>query len=395
MKMQLNVDEAILARVREIGPVVREHAAEAERERRLSPVVYDLLNDTGLTRMFVPRSLGGLETDPLTCARVVEELSTFDSAAAWALQTNTNAFVSARLEEAGAREIYDGNPNALGAAAFQPPVPALQVADGYRLQGRRSLASHVSASRWTFVTAIVMSNGTPKLVAGNPVVLGAFVPTAEVRVLDTWYALGMRGTDSADIELADVLVPTRRTFAMTPAFEPNRLYRGPLYRIPLLAVSPGVTIAPVSLGIARLAIEDVRSLAATKTPFASATTMQDRGTTQAKLGLAEAELGAARALLYGELEDCWARAKAGEPSSTEQRARVLMAATHAVQTSARVADSMYALCGSTGVFAANRIERSFRDAQVIRQHGLASERRYETIGQVYLGLPPDLPFVYF
>jgi hypothetical protein len=32
---------------------------------------------------------------------------------------------------------------------------------------------------------------------------------------------------------------------------------------------------------------------------------------------------------------------------------------------------------------------------VLRQHGFVSESRYETVGQVYLGLPPDLGFLVF
>ena len=35
------------------------------------------------------------------------------------------------------------------------------------------------------------------------------------------------------------------------------------------------------------------------------------------------------------------------------------------------------------------LKRYFRDMQVLKQHGFASENRYETVGQVYLGLPPE------
>jgi alkylation response protein AidB-like acyl-CoA dehydrogenase len=65
--------------------VIREHADEAERERRLSPPVLAALYDAGLLRMCTPRSLGGLEVDPLTRARVIEEISGHDTAAGWTL----------------------------------------------------------------------------------------------------------------------------------------------------------------------------------------------------------------------------------------------------------------------------------------------------------------------
>jgi hypothetical protein len=37
----------------------------------------------------------------------------------------------------------------------------------------------------------------------------------------------------------------------------------------------------------------------------------------------------------------------------------------------------------------------FRDVQVLRHHAFGAETRYETVGQVYVGLPPDFPFVAF
>jgi hypothetical protein len=41
------------------------------------------------------------------------------------------------------------------------------------------------------------------------------------------------------------------------------------------------------------------------------------------------------------------------------------------------------------------LERLFRDAQVIRQHGFVAASRYETAAQVMLGLEPDLPLIHF
>jgi adenylate cyclase len=36
-----------------------------------------------------------------------------------------------------------------------------------------------------------------------------------------------------------------------------------------------------------------------------------------------------------------------------------------------------------------------RDVQVLRHHAFGAETRYETVGQVYLGLPPDFPALAF
>jgi indole-3-acetate monooxygenase len=73
----------------------------------------------------------------------------------------------------------------------------------------------------------------------------------------------------------------------------------------------------------------------------------------------------------------------------------MLAATHAVQTSARVADLVHRMGGTSGIYARSRLERHLRDAQTVRHHGFANESRYETVGQVYLGLDPEFVFVVF
>jgi alkylation response protein AidB-like acyl-CoA dehydrogenase len=83
--------------------VIREHRAEAERERRLSPPVLAALHDAGLLRLCTPRALGGLEADPLTRALAIEEISGLDTAAGWTLANSLDqAYLCACLPGAGA-----------------------------------------------------------------------------------------------------------------------------------------------------------------------------------------------------------------------------------------------------------------------------------------------------
>ena len=73
-------DTSLLDAAREIAPIIRAHSQEAERERRLSQPVLEALRETGLLRMTTPRSLGGVETDPVTRALVGEEIGRHASA---------------------------------------------------------------------------------------------------------------------------------------------------------------------------------------------------------------------------------------------------------------------------------------------------------------------------
>src|SRR6187455_1679309 len=105
--MKHAIDEKLVARARELGPLIREHAPEAERERRLSKPVFDALNRSGITKMFLPESLGGLETDPVTVLRVFEEIASHDSVAAWLLMVSTSgAFTGCRFPAETVEELF-------------------------------------------------------------------------------------------------------------------------------------------------------------------------------------------------------------------------------------------------------------------------------------------------
>lgn len=378
-----------------LGPVIREHAQEAERQRRLSRPVVDAMREAGLLRMYVPKSLGGLEVDPITCARVVEEISPFDSAAGWAIMVaNAVPWWCARLPNEGAEELYADTPNAIIATAFHPPVRATPTTGGYRLTGRSPLASNIHEATWVLLTALVMDGDQPKMTDGTPEVIGAIFPAEMGQILDTWDSLGMRGTDSNDIAVSDLFVPASRTFRFLPEFEPGSHYRGALYRAPAMGAALA-SWAPIGLAIARAAISEFCALAQKKTPFVSTTLLRDRAAIQAKVGRAEAILRSARLFLYDTLGEAWERTLAGQPSSLMQKADLLLASVQAMNAAATAVDLMYSAAGSSAVYTKSPLERHFRDIQVLKQHGFLSENRYETAGQVYLGLPPDLGLVTF
>jgi len=152
---------------------------------------------------------------------------------------------------------------------------------------------------------------------------------------------------------------------------------------------------PVTLAIARQAIEEVKAIAQSKTPFIGSSVLRQRAAAQAKIAQAEAAVRSGRALLCDTLAAAWEKTLAGERLSLEEKADLLLATTNAVQSSAKAVELMYSAAGTTGIYTRSPLERHFRDMEVLKQHGFASENRWETTGQVYLGLQPDFALVAF
>ena len=388
--------DSLLDAVGEIGPIIREHSDEAERECRMSPKAIEVLADAGLLRMYTPRSLSGLEVEPLICLRVIEEISKYDSAAGWTLMVaNAAFFLGSRLPDEGAEEIFGQNPDVIVAATFGKPMSAVPVDGGYRISGRSPFASNCRDSRWCGFSAVLMIGDQPRMTEGGaPEQIFAYIPTEDCEIVDNWSVVGMRGTGSDDVALDDVFVPAHRTFPLTPEFEPGSHYQGPLYKLPLYILAVTL-VPPVALAIARQAIQEVVAVAKDKTPFATSAKLRHRVTAQVKLGQAEGSLRSARALLIATTEEAWQRVLAGEKATLEQKADLLLAATQAMHGSMAAVEFMWRTAGTTGIYKRSPLERYFRDMQVLVQHGFVSESRYATVGQIYLGLEPDFPLVTF
>lgn len=382
----------LLSTVKELAPVLRANSQRSDRDGRLPAESVSAMRDAGLFRLYVPRSLGGLQVDPVTHARIQEELSRHDSAAGWMLQAAaSSAWWCSRLPTETAQEIY-ADPDAMLAVSFPFPFEGEAVDGGLRLSGQRPFASNVSDASWIWVTSLTMVNGEPVLVDGAPMVRAAFFPASDAKIVNTWDTLGMRGTDSNDVSVEGLFVPERRTFRIGIDHTPGPLYDDPLYRLPAMACV-GSYAPAVALGMARDAIDEFVALAQGKTPFASSTTLRERATAQAKLGRAEGLVRSARSYLYDRLAWAWERTVSGADLTLEQRAEMLLASVQAVAAATQAVDLLYSAAGTSAIYKRSRLEQHFRDTNVLRQQGFVSESRFETVGQVRLGLPPDLGFV--
>jgi indole-3-acetate monooxygenase len=384
-------DTSLIEAAREIAPIIREHSEEAERDRRLSRVALKALRETGLLRMTTPRSLGGLETDPVTRALVGEEIGRHDSAAAWTLENPLDwAFLCCRLPDDGAEEIYSNGADILIAGQFGRPLQATSTSGGYRISGRAPFVSNCYDADWILSMVVVDEDQC----GDEPEMRMVYFPREECEIIDTWDVMGMRGTGSNDILVTDVYVPTSRTFPFVPDFEPGSHYRGPLYRFPVVGTAAAGIPTPM-LGVARRALDDVTQLARNKAPVASSGLLKERSSAQIQLGRAEAVLRSGRLLLLDTLNQAWQRCLDGVPHSLEQRADLQLGMAHAMSSAVQAVDLACGIAGTTAFRATSPLERCFRDVQTMRHHVFASEQRYGTFGQVYLGVEPDFPVLAF
>jgi indole-3-acetate monooxygenase len=381
-------DAALIEAAQRIAPLVRACRDEGERERRLPAPVLAAMHGAQLFRMYIPKALGGLETDPITSMAVVEEIARADAAAAWNLMLGaTYGLWAAFLPEDAAREVY-GASDAVVAGALRPSGRARQVDGGFVVDGRWSFASGIRHSAWWNAGCLVVRDGSdhedaPRPAAPEPWLV--FFPAKDGELIDNWDVGGLRGTGSHDYAVSGLFVPQARAIP----FDAEPRAPGPLYRLPRQALLDN-TMAALPLGIARTAIDALVEIAAGgKRPAGAGVPLAERATVQADVARAEALYLSGRAFLYDSVAQSWEAARTGRALPVRDVAVLRLARTYAVQAAVQAVDLMYTNAGGGAIYTRNPLERCFRDIHTVTQHVSMSPANYEVSGRVLLGLDPD------
>ncbi len=375
--------------LKELLPEIRARRAEIEESRRIPRDLAERLRATGIFSLEVPRAIGGQEASPLDIARVVETIAAADGSTGWVSMIGISANGAAGLmSEAGAKEIYGPDPT-LPTGALAGPIGQFTREDGgLRVSGRWSFASGIDNVEWLWAGGIVFENGAPVMTEHGPEIHHVHIPVSQGEIIDTWHVSGMRGTGSKDFTVTDVFVPEQRVWAL---FDPSGHRPEPLYQYPVVSLFVGAHVAPVALGIARAALDELNELAQTKVPSLSMAVLADRPAAQLQIARAEARLGAARAFLYDSLEDVWETVSVGREASLRQRALVRIAAVQAVETGADVARICNVLAGGGAIYETSDFQRHARDAEAMLHHFTVSQHTWEDAGRALLGRAPLAP----
>jgi 3-hydroxy-9,10-secoandrosta-1,3,5(10)-triene-9,17-dione monooxygenase len=83
----------------------------------------------------------------------------------------------------------------------------------------------------------------------------------------------------------------------------------------------------------------------------------------------------------------------GDLVSDEDDRRLVMIEQRIVQLASKAVEPIFRTSGSSASKKGQRIERYFRDLNMIRTHvTLQFDRTWENVGRIRLGLQPEMPF---
>jgi alkylation response protein AidB-like acyl-CoA dehydrogenase len=376
-----------VARARALLPAIEAAADRIEAERCIVPEVIAALHEAGIFHMLLPPSLGGGGADIMAFNEVTQTVAAADASTAWCLgQQIASTQAAGYLDPKIAREVF-GPPH--GAVAWGPPsgAKALVTDGGYIVNGSWRFASGSGHCPWIGGhSSVIERDGRPRLDdKGRPVLRTMLFRKEAATWHDIWHVVGLRGTGSNQYEVRDLFVPDAYT---TWRDQPSdRTNDGPLYNIPLLTLY-GIGFSGVGLGLARACLDAFMTLANGKTGRVGRGVMRDNPVIQSEVAKVAGGLHAARAFLREMLEEIWDAVNKGG-ATLEQRARLRLAITGALEQSVRVVDFAFTAAASSAIFNGSPFERRFRDMHTVTAQGQAHMSNFESAGQALFGIEPS------
>lgn len=372
--------------------VLRDNHDAIEREQRLPPALVERMREAGFYRMVIPRSLGGLQVDPLTYLRVVELLSEGVGSVGWNIANNgIGQLVTLGLPDDGVQEVHGAGVSILAGTAVQGGGQAVPVEGGYRVTGRWTFGSGCQESAWMLGSFQILDDGElRRRPDGGPAFWRGVFPRAEATVVPgSWDVAGLRGTGSFDWTVKDVFLPVRRTMVHAGVPLDNQWSRWPgiTYALPTQAWV-GPHHSAVITGIARAGIEALIALAVEKTPRGRTGMLCENAQVQDAVGRADAILNAGRTYRGAMIAALWNSIANGAETTLEQRARCRLASTYAADSARQAMDLMYRHGGSTSFKCESRLAECWRDLHVVGQTVTIAPEWYPIGGRALLGMDP-------
>ena len=361
------------ALMHELGPHFAARAPQHDAADTFVSDNFAALKEHGVLCAAVPESLGGGGASYPQLCGMLRTLARYcgSTALTLSMHTHTVATLAWRWRhgtpqvEPLLRRIANERLLLVGSGAsdwLSASGTAEPVEDGWRINAEKIFASGAPSGD-LFITQALYAD--PK---GGPTVLHFAVPfkSSGVEILDTWRALGMRGTGSHHVRFRNVAMPDSAIALRRPAGEWIPLFH--LYA----CIIPLPLVYGVYLGIAEAA-RDLAVGIAKKRSIDS--------TLQCLVGEMDNDLAIARMAHRDMVEAAYSCESPGPELSN----RVMVGRTLVGRAAVRVVEKAMETVGGSSFYRSSGLERLFRDVQGARFHRPQERAQLQLSGGHALG----------
>jgi 3-hydroxy-9,10-secoandrosta-1,3,5(10)-triene-9,17-dione monooxygenase len=377
----------LVSRARALQPLLREHAAKGDADRRVTTESVDALGEAGLFKMFVPKRYGGYQTTLRTLIDASAAVAEGDGSAAWLVAIINAAHWNAALFPQQAQDEVFADPEPRFTASNVPADTTSRKTDGgWKVSGRWYFNSGSWWSTWT-ILATPLGNENGEVTDYGL----ALVPSSDLKVEDTWHVTGMRGTASNCLVATDIFVPEHRVMtgqaAILEGHYPTPFTDEALYRSAYVPMLTLVLTGP-QLGLGRAALDLVLDKAGSK-PVSTTFYQTQAQSTAVQLQIAEAatRIDAATLLCHRAAADIDDAAARGTYPDYQTRARVRADSAYAMQSVVEALTILMNVHGAGSFADSSPLQRIWRDANITARHAALNQAvGFEAYGKALLGV---------
>ena len=388
--LELPTDAELVARARELKPLLAANAAQGETDRRVVEESIQALTDAGLFKISVPKRYGGYETSLRTMLDVSAAVAEADGGTAWVVTLiNVCNWMVGLMPQQAQDDVFGADPDAKVSGVLAPTAQTRKVDGGWRVTGKW----YYNSGSWHATWAAM---GIPITDAdGNVVDQGcALIPRSDMDFEDTWFVAGMRSSGSNCLIADDVFVPEHRVMSMPPAIAgdyPTEHSDEVLYRSALMPVVALVLVGP-QLGLGRAALDFVIDKAPKKTiAYTNYTSQKESTAFQLQIAEAARLIDTAHLHAYRAAADIDEAAARGEYPDYLTRARVRSDTGYVAQCITRAIDILLYAHGAGSFAEVSPLQRIWRDSATGARHAIvAPPVNYEIYGKALLGVDESI-----
>ena len=375
----------LIARVRELQPLIRENAARGEQDRRVAEESIRALEKAGILKIAQPKRYGGYETSMRTMLDVSAAVGEADGGTSWVVTLlNVCAWMTGTYPQQAQDDVWGADPGALVSGVLAPTSESRKVDGGHVVTGRWFWNSGSWHATWA-VLGIPITDSS-----GETVDQGlALIPRSDLELEETWFVAGMKSTGSNCLIAKDVFVPDHRVISVPPAIEgqyATELTGEALYQsafVPILAL----VLAGPQLGLGRAALDIVRGKAPRKPiSYTFYTAQADSVAFQLQLAEAAMLIDTAQLHAYRAADDIDQAAASGVYPDFLTRARVRADTGWAIDHIVKAINILLSAHGAGSFADSNPLQRIWRDSSVAARHAVVLPVvGYEVYGKALLG----------
>jgi len=380
--------DELIARARALREDLRQDAADADRQRRLTDRAVCGITQAGLMRLLTPVRYGGYSVDMRTLLEVTVELGSGCCSAGWVTGVlNAGNFLVSLYPAQTQDEVWATNPDASAALVLGVPSTAVEEAEGgVFLSGEWGYASGSLHSDWVCVLMAI------EKASGEAERYFALMRSSEVKVRDTWFYAGMRGTGSNTVTADGVFVPRHRLLPFAPVLngEMDGLAdESNLYRNSLTGLFSIGLIGPL-VGGADAAFSQVQHEAPSRRVAGTTYSSQKESPTiQLKLAAAAVKIDTAKLHARRAADTVDEFARAGKKPDLVVRTRTRVDAAYTAEQCREAIDALLTAYGSSAFKESSPLQRIWRDINVGSRHaGFGMGIPDQLYGRALVGLDP-------